>query len=403
MENKTETTGHLVWSEPLLPGLSTARKKYKEFLDRCRTDATTFRLTPCAEPTAYARCFGIFGLNLLQDRETLEAERQALGRALADSIRAMRQRAVGELGGKPYRQLLAFTLSALAALGMLAEDPLAELVREQLPANIGDAMKQHGVLEGRPQSGNQAMFLAIFLLHARMYLQRSSAGELQTWIDLHLSHMNRNGFWGHGAGVRHLAFQNGYHQYEIFEYLGVDNPRSRESAELVRSLADRGGHFAPYPGGGGCYDYDAVFVLTATGVMPTIEIRSLLLQTASTLLSEQRPDGGFAESLYVRPRSGGNLIRFIGHVTSAAGRPSLFLERARYAAALQRRRHNRIHTHWSNYSRRWDESNLWDSWFRMMTLARIEVALDPSAVDRWGFINYPGIGFHRLVPRDSPA
>jgi hypothetical protein len=72
----------------------------------------------------------------------------------------------------------------------------------------------------------------------------------------------------------------------------------------------------------------------------------------------------------------------------------LFAERLRYGLALQRAKHDRIHTHWSGYSRRWDESDLWDSWFRMMTLARIDAALDHQPAAGWGFINYPGIGYH---------
>ena len=39
-------------------------------------------------------------------------------------------------------------------------------------------------------------------------------------------------------------------------------------------------------------------------------------------------------------------------------------------------KYNSITTHWNNYNRKWDESNLWDSWFRMQTLARIEIYSD---------------------------
>ena len=30
----------------------------------------------------------------------------------------------------------------------------------------------------------------------------------------------------------------------------------------VLLMGDKSGQFAPYPGGGGCFDYDAVFILT---------------------------------------------------------------------------------------------------------------------------------------------
>lgn len=80
---------------------------------------------------------------------------------------------------------------------------------------------------------------------------------------------------------------------------------------------------------------------------------------------------------------------------------ALFKERLRYAATLKRPKHDRIHTHWSRYQRRWDESDLWDSWFRMLTLARIECAFDPARAAAWGFIDYPGIGWHPSLRRPS--
>jgi hypothetical protein len=164
------------------------------------------------------------------------------------------------------------------------------------------------------------------------------------------------------------------------------------AADCVASLADAHGHFAPYPGGGACYDYDAVFLITGAGDASIRRHRALLLRTAHSILTEQNPDGGFAESLCIRPRSLRNVRRMLQHVCRARGRARI--ERLRYGLTLQRSRHNRIQTHWSRYSREWGESNLWDSWFRTLTVARIAVALDPAQASDWGFINYPGIGHH---------
>jgi hypothetical protein len=82
------------------------------------------------------------------------------------------------------------------------------------------------------------------------------------------------------------------------------------------------------------------------------------------------------------------------HASSARG--TARIERSRYGLTLLRPKHDRIQTHWSTYSREWGESDLWDSWFRMLTLARIEVALDSTRAGDWGFIDYPGIGHHSL-------
>ena len=60
-----------------------------------------------------------------------------------------------------------------------------------------------------------------------------------------------------------------------------------------------------------------------------------------------------------------------------------------------RNKHNKIHSYVSDRSREWYQSNLWDSWFRMMTLARIQCKLDTNSRLNWGFIDFPGIGFFR--------
>jgi hypothetical protein len=217
---------------------------------------------------------------------------------------------------------------------------------------------------------------------------------IDDWVDLHFRSMNRFGFWGAVIGITHLQFQNGYHQHEILEYLRAENPKLENTVPAVRGIADLEGHFAPYPGGGGCYDYDAVFMLTPEGRIPNEVTRELLCRTASSIAADQRPDGGFAESMRVRPRSLRNFGMFASHILAARGNWSLFAERMRYALTLQRPKHDRIHTHWSRYSRRWDEANLWDTWFRMLALARIDGAINPEHASQWGFIDYPGIGYH---------
>lgn len=373
--------------------LHDAARGLREFLLSCATPEWDFRLTRNAEPSAYALCFGIFTLHLTKSLDYID-NRKALAPRLTTLVREARARHHERPVDKPYRQLLAFTLSALKVLDANQEDSLEDLVREQIDCSPRSEMESLGCLIGKAGAGNQAMFLAIFLLHGRDDLGIDTQSKIDEWIALHQQHMNRFGFWGPDTGMTHLQFQNGYHQHEIFEYLGVENPWLEQTVATVRGLADPDGHFAPYPGGGGCYDYDAVFMLTPEGRVPNDATLVSLLRTAASIIAEQQPDGGFAESIRVRPRSLTNLHMSVTHTLDAFGKGPLFFERLRYCLTLQRPKHDRIHTHWSHYSRRWDESDLWDSWFRMLTLARIDVALHPAHADRWGFIDYPGIGYH---------
>lgn len=379
------------WPAGLVAVDGTNRRRYREFIDRCETPDGQFRLTPCAEPSAYALCFAIFGLHLLGDRDTLAEHRARWDQSLRNNLAQHRSArgAVAQLNrDKAYLQLLTFTLSALAILGTLCASPLREEVLALLPGDVEAELHACGCLRGLPRSGNQAMFLGILLLHARDWLSLPMQGQLDRWVGAHLAHINRFGFWGSNRSMSHLQFQNGYHQYEIFEYLHTPGVPWGSAAAGVAGLADALGHFSPYVGGGGCYDYDAVVLLTGA---PTDQ-RALLAGTYQTVRSEQNDDGGFCESRYVRPRSWSNIKATLQHI--AAGTGQARIERIRWGANLLRRKHDRIHTHWSRYSRRWNESNLWDSWFRMLALARIETTLDPVKAREWGFIDYPGIGFH---------
>jgi hypothetical protein len=111
-----------------------------------------------------------------------------------------------------------------------------------------------------------------------------------------------------------------------------------------------------------------------------------------SVVNTQNYDGGFAESLDVRPRNIKNINKLFMHFISRP-RQNKF-EVLRRIISIQRPKHNRIHTHWTNYSRHWYESNLWDSWFRVLLLARIETYFNAEKFNEWGFINFPGIGYH---------
>jgi hypothetical protein len=33
----------------------------------------------------------------------------------------------------------------------------------------------------------------------------------------------------------------------------------------------------------------------------------------------------------------------------------------------------------------------------MLTLARVLIAIKPDLIDEWGFIDFPGVGYHSLI------
>ena len=130
--------------------------------------------------------------------------------------------------------------------------------------------------------------------------------------------------------------------------------------------------------------------MTGKGV-PFEKFQHVLFKTANSIINSQNTDGGFSESLFIRPRNIGNMRRAIGHVWGP--NISASAERMKYCLNLLRPKHDRIHTHWSKYSREWHESDLWDSWFRLLTVARIDCAFNKENKKRWGLIKFPGIGY----------
>lgn len=382
----------------LFSDIEASKNAYLEFINNCSNKDGLYSLTPNAEPSAYALCFAIFGFYLLGDTETIEQNKLKWDFTLREQLLlTKKERQIKSYlnRDKPYLQLLTFTLSALSVLGTLKQDPLSEHVLPLIPDDLKEEFQDTGVLDGVPRTGNYAMFLGVILIHARDYLGQETGGLIEQWTQLHVQAMNKFGFWGSNDSMSHLQFQNGYHQYEFLEYMQVESVSWTHAATAVASLADSEGHFAPYPGGGGCYDYDALFILTGAGKKTVRKYSDLLMHTAKTILSEQNDDGGFCESIYVRPRTFSNVMRSLKHVIS--GRGAARTERLKYSITLLRPKHNRIHTHWSKYSRRWNESDLWDSWFRMLAVAKIDVALNPKRISEWGFINYPGIGYHSAL------
>ena len=373
-------------SGPPKNDLVSAKAKYGSFIFRCQTEAGEFRLCPASEPSPYALCFAIFGLHLLGDKESLEKNAEAWAHQLLQNL----QRAQGPKNKKPYLQLLTFTLSALSIVKPAALEQLRAETISLLEQDMEKHLRSLGVAEGKPGSGNMAMFQAILLIFAQKYLGLPQEEKIQAWSHFHLQAMNANGFWGAESLSPYLQFQNGYHQYEIFEYLNILPRGAEKASRFVASLADGEGHFAPYPGGGGCYDYDAIFLLTfpRTGS----DADSLLEKTWNSLLEEQNPDGGFCESRFARARQWKDLGKVIGHLCEMGPGKSDRLKKT--LSTLLKPSRARIPTHWTSYSRHWNESNLWDSWFRMQTLARIETAKNPAKLKEWGFIHFPGIGFH---------
>ena len=170
--------------------------------------------------------------------------------------------------------------------------------------------------------------------------------------------MNVNGFWGKKTSMDYLQFQNGYHQYEILEYLKFDKIPWDIAANKTLLLSDKIGHFAPWPGGGACYDYDAIFMLTSKFV-DEFGQKAVLRKTLDTILNEQNSDGGFCESKYMKNDLLIKVLNIIKHIFNQPTHIklwSLFIN-----LNLLRYKHRYIITDWTKTHREWDGPMPWDT------------------------------------------
>lgn len=372
-------------------------QKYFSFIQSCKVTETEYRFSEFSESSPFALCFALFGYNLLSKTELLQKHTEAIHSTLRTNLERYKTQRMQNCPDirfdKPFLQLLTFTLSCLSILGTIKKDPFDDIVTPLLSSDIRADLTTIKSLDGKPQSGNQSMFIAILLLHAKEHLNQNTAQRLDQWVEMHMNAMNEFGFWGDFGAMTHLQFQNGYHQYEILNYLNVPLPRMNSTARHVAELADHLGHFAPYIGGGGCYDFDAVFLLTYKTLADSELNTNLLQKTFQSILSEQNSNGGFAENKHLKNHSPGYILRNVLRSIGSKSGP-LRKERLMRSLGLIQTKNTRIPTHWTRYSRLWHESNLWDSWFRMMTLSFIQHRLAPNAPNSFRYIDYPGIGFH---------
>ncbi|MDC0213260.1 hypothetical protein OAL14_00465 [Gammaproteobacteria bacterium] len=361
------------------------------FVEGCKASSVDYVLAPGLDASPFTRCFAIFIYHLIgnlryrRDSESLE------DKIIEDLFAYKQERAlVANLeSDKAFLQLLCMSLSALEVLNSSRYE-LEAVIEELVPSSVVKLLESVGAGKGVPTSGNIAMCTAIILIYAKRTRCLDADSALEEWVSFHLNTINGKGFWSSHL-TPYLQFQNGYHQYEIFEYLELDIPQLNDAVELVHLLADSRGQFAPYYGGSGCYDYDAVSILTFRDRDLTFSDKQLLSLTARSILDDQDIKGGFSESKYLPVLHRNNLFKQVGHVVRA-NRLSLF-ERSRYFISMARSQNNLCVTHWTSKHRNWGQPNLWDTWFRLLTLARIDIALNPANRARWHFIDFPGLGY----------
>jgi hypothetical protein len=396
--------------ETILVDQDGLRTRVLNWVYSMQTAPAQFRMNEGADSAIFTSCFALFIFDLFGQVDTWPQKERDIWIDYINSFQDensgyfIPDNFDGELNTKPVQQLTSFCLSALDILGSYPNYELSFLKQWPKPEDVSDYLKHIGCFRGLPTTGNMAMFLAIFLTHQyEKYKDESALARLNSWFYWHDKTQNKStGFWGNSLKNRYYAgFQNAFHQFVIYNYWERQISYCNKIVDIVLSLQDKDGHLGPIPGGGGCYDYDAADILINCGYKKGYrkkDIESALTRLFFAILKSQNEDGGFCESRK-RPSSIMHVWKYSKFIFSGHN-PYLWHYRLRATLSASRSKEKIVKTHWAQKGRLWDQSDLWNTWFRCLTLAEILETLNLNHnLNNIGlkFHNLIGLGFFRVV------
>lgn len=364
-----------------------------------------YKFSKNSDATIFASCFALFIFDLFSQTDGFSAEEK---NEWVSYIQSYQNKKTGYFEPeqnyhtdkeRSYHQLTCFCLSALGILNSEPKHPLIFLNRWKTPEEIKKYLYEKNCHKGEGGSGNKAMFLGIFLIYE---YERTGNKELldkiNKWFEFHDQHLNKStGFWGNGIGNKyHDGMQNSFHQFVIYTYVRDKKyPQSNIALNRILSLQDKDGFFAKTPGGSGCFEYDAIDYIVNIGLKnKKIDntIKNVLAKTQKAILALQI-DGSFpmmkrTESTWAM------VIRNIPSVFKFFD-PLSWYQNMKYLIRMQLNKTSQRRTYfsWTSKGCKPYESNLWDTWFRCLTLAQIERVLSDGATQYFKFHKTIGIGY----------
>lgn len=380
------------------------------YVERLKRGPGRYAMTAALPGSPFSDCFAFFVRWLLAD--DLEPRERA---AFVERLQAaqdpdtglwrgaVRQPGLHALHDPAYTdgQLATFALAALIALGERPRHRIAALDRWP----DGTALRAH--LDALPwranpwNSGNRAMQAGI-LLSADVLLwdDARSRDRLEAWFAWHAERARpATGFWGEGDWADgHTGLGGAAHQHVLYDFWNRTPPCADRAATRAVALQYHDGRFFPVPGGGACDELDAVTVLRAAGgaeVAPRTAVERMARGLIDVALAARNDDGGFC---WARRRwfDLPDALRAVAAPPEMAGR--VWTARALVSAHLLRHRERR-RTAWSEGEHGVGESSMFDTWFRLLTLAHAAQLVDDERLAglAWRPLPAPNWGFFRLA------
>jgi hypothetical protein len=376
----------------------------RDFLQCCVKDSNKYSLFIGSDPSPFAYIFYFYTKYLIGDSlyKTI-SEKNKIFQNLKINLNEyliLRKNELNKnnlLYDKAYLQLLCFTLSLIV---ILFKKPIS-LPKKffYLSDDIESYLDSIKADLGKAQSGNLSMFQFIQMAYLyKLNKDQNILSKIDLWKKYFMKHKNNRGFWSKKKYFTYLEFQNSYHQHEIF----IKNNNNLLNENTLSSIIKKQSfdyHFAPYPGGGSCYDYDAIYLIVNYLIKNTKSFhkyKSTLKNIHKNILFSQNIDGGFSECIYDLS-SVRSLPNYLKHFINANNIITLF-ERVKSSLNIFFR-HPVIKTHWTTKHRKWNQSSIWDTWFRLLLISKIEYLfiknktyLKLQTNINWKFIDFYGLG-----------
>jgi hypothetical protein len=384
------------------------KRRVVSYLADSQIGPCQYRINNGSDGNIYTSCFALFIYDLFK---TTEDWSDKIRFRWVDYINSYQDKETGyfipegytgNLDEKPVHQLTCFAINALKILGEQPKHPFNFLSTWRKFEDISSYLKRKGCFEGRPGSGNLAMFLGTFLtFDYEVNNDPRSLELLNLWFSCHDETQNsRTGFWGQSLRQKLFkGFQNAFHQFVIYNYWERKIQYHDKIVDNILSLQDSDGFFAPLPGGGGCWDFDAADTLINCGLNRNYKANSIklsLVKLFNSIIISQKEDGGFCESRKMQPGLAKlfhpDILRFIVSSRDL----NVMYHKFKTIAPIYLFNQRKLFVHWNKKGCFWDQSDLWNTWFRCLTLAKIENALTinkDQIKHKWKFHESIGFGW----------
>ncbi len=295
------------------------------------------------------------------------------------------------------RQLTTYALSALVTLDIEPRYPLRFTQTWMQPGWVKSFLDSLDWKHNAWNSGSRAMFVAIILTYQVQYQANAKAQQsLDEWFQWHEEHARpRSGYWGTSYQCDwYIGMGGAAHQYTLYDYHQRRPPYLEQAVEQIVKMQYYDGRFWPLYGSGSCYELDAMQILMV-GYRHLPQYHDSIQQVARKMIdftmTAQNDDGGFCwanRRWFVWQ----DIIRSLP-VTGDIG--AMLWSFQKQAIAHIKRNDIRSKTVWIKGLHTIQTSSLFDTWFRLLTLAEIAQVLEDERLASFDFqpLKFVGWGY----------